>query len=96
MDFKKVFYSNVGGILVAGIAGVAVAFMGGGLWALVVQNILNITAACVVMLFTVKWRPRMVCNLRRIAELFSFGWKLLVSGVMELCLFPGGFRRIQI
>lgn len=83
MDFKKVFYSNVGGILIAGIAGITVAFMGGGLWALVIQNILNIVAACVVMLVTVKWRPRMVCNLRRVAELFRFGWKLLVSGLLD-------------
>lgn len=83
MDFKKVFYSNVGGILIAGLAGVAVALMGGGLWALVLQNILNIVSACVVMLITVKWRPRMVCNIRRIAELFSFGWKLLVSGLFD-------------
>ncbi len=83
LDFKKVFYGSVGGILIAGLAGVAVAFLGGGLWALVVQNILNTTVACFVMLATVKWRPRMVCNIRRVAELFRFGWKLLVSGLLD-------------
>jgi len=82
MDFKKVFYSNVAGILVAGIAGVIIAVMGGGLWALVVQNILNISAACIVMLFTVKWYPRLVCNLHRVAVLFRFGWKLLIASLM--------------
>lgn len=83
LDFKQVFYSNIGGIAVAGIAGVAVAYMGGGLWALVVQNLLNVATACVVMFYTVKWRPRLVCNLRRVAELFRFGWKLLVSALLE-------------
>lgn len=83
MDFKKVFYSNVGGILIAGSVSITVAFMGGGLWALVVQNMLNVTAACVVMLTTVKWRPRLVCNLNRVAVLFRFGWKLLVSGLLD-------------
>lgn len=83
MDFKKVFYSSVGGISIAGVAGVTVAFLGGGLWALVVQNILNTTVACIVMLVTVKWRPRMVCNIGRVAELFRFGWKLLVSGLLD-------------
>jgi len=83
MDFKKVFYSNVGGILIAGIAGVAVALMGGGLWALVLQNILNIVSACVVMLVTVKWYPKLVCNISRVAELFRFGWKLLVSSLLD-------------
>lgn len=83
MDFKKVFYSNVGGILISGVAGVVIAVMGGGLWALVVQNILNITAACGVMLFTVKWRPRLVCNLQRVVVLFRFGWKLLTSALLD-------------
>lgn len=83
MDFKKVFFSNVSGIVLAGMAGVAIAWMGGGLWALVVQNMLNITTACVVMLFTVHWRPRLVCNLKRVAVLFRFGWKLLVASLLD-------------
>ena len=83
MDFKKVFYSNIGGILISGIVGIVIACMGGGLWALVAQSILNILVACLVMLFTVHWRPRLVCNLRRVGELFRFGWKLLVSGLLE-------------
>lgn len=84
MDFKKVFYSNVIGILLAGIVGIGVALMGGGLWALVIQNLLNITTASAVMLFTVNWFPKLVCNLQRIAELFSFGWKLLVAGLLNM------------
>lgn len=83
MDFKKVFYSNIGGILIAGIVGIVVAYMGGGLWALVVQNILNTAVACAVMWFTVKWRIRLVCNLRRVVELFRFGWKLLISSLLD-------------
>lgn len=83
MDFKKVFFSSVSGILLAGIAGVAVAVLGGGLWALVAQNLLNITTACIVMLFTVKWHPRLVCDLHRVAVLFRFGWKLLVAALLD-------------
>lgn len=83
MDFKKVFSSNIVSILVAGTAGVVLAFLGGGLWALVAQNILTVTVACVVMLFTVNWYPRFICNLRRVAELFRFGWKLLMAGLLD-------------
>jgi len=32
MDFKKVFCSNIGGTIVAGVAGIIIALMGGGLW----------------------------------------------------------------
>lgn len=82
MDFKKIFLGNVLGILIAGAMGICVAKMGGGLWALVVQNIMNISTASVVMLFTVRWYPKWICNLNRVASLFRFGWKLLVANVM--------------
>lgn len=83
MDFKKVFYSNIGGILVSGVVGIALAYAGAGLWALVVQTMLNMFVACAVMLVSVKWRPRLVCNMKRVGVLFSFGWKLLVSGLLD-------------
>lgn len=83
MDFKKVFQGNVSGIILAGIAGIVIAQQGGGLWALVVQNLLNITTACAVMFFFANWRPRFVFNFRRVAELFRFGWKLLVASLLD-------------
>lgn len=83
MDFRQVFYSNIGGIAISGVVSIAIALLGGGLWALVVQTILNVTVACVVMLFTVNWRPRFVCNFKRVAQLLSFGWKLLVSSLLD-------------
>lgn len=83
MDFKKVFRSNVAAILISGAVGIFLAFQGAGLWALVAQNFLNIAVACVVMWFTVKWRPKLICNIARIKVLFSYGWKLLVSGLLD-------------
>ena len=83
MDFKKVFFSSIWGICVSGAVGIAMAYMGGGLWALVAQNLLNTVVVCIVMWFTVKWRPKLICNLTRVKSLFSFGWKLLVSGLID-------------
>jgi len=83
LDFKKVFRSNVAAILVAGVAGIILACMGAGLWALVAQNLLNVSVACAVMWVTVKWRPKLICNFARIKVLFSYGWKLLVSGLLD-------------
>jgi len=83
MDFKKVFYSNSLGVIISGVVGIAIAFYGGGLWALVAQQISNTVTVCIVMWFTVKWRPRIVYNFSRVRILFSYGWKLLVSGLLE-------------
>lgn len=83
LDFKKVFFSNLSAILISGITGMVFALMGAGLWSLVVQFLLNVVVACIVMWFTVKWRPKFVCNILRIKVLFSYGWKLLVSSLID-------------
>lgn len=83
MDFKKVFLSNIGGIIFSGLAGIVLAYFGAGLWALVAQHLLNIAVACIVMLFTVKWFPRFFINWKRVIILFSYGWKLLVSSLID-------------
>ncbi len=83
LDFKKVFFSNIGGIVISGIVGIILAYMGVGLWALVVQYLLNIIVACIVMCFTVKWMPKLMIRWNRIKILFSFGWKLLISSLID-------------
>lgn len=83
MDFRKVFVSNIGAVIISGIAGIIIAYAGGGLWALVAQNALNILIACIVMRFTVRLKIRFVCDFSRVKVLFSYGWKLLVSSLLE-------------
>lgn len=83
LDFKKIFYSNIGANLLSGIAGICLAMLGAGLWALVFQTLLSITVVCVTMWFTVAWRPRLVFNIQRVKVLFAFGWKLLVSSLLD-------------
>lgn len=83
MNFKKIFTSNIAAMLVSGVIGIILAYIGAGLWALVAQSLLNVLVSCIVMWFTVKWRPRFVLNFKRIKELFSFGWKILVSALID-------------
>lgn len=83
MDFKKVFQCNLAAIVISGVAGIVMAYMGTGLWALVVQTLLNVLVACVVMWFTVDFRPRFIFHYARVKVLFSFGWKLTASGLLD-------------
>ena len=83
MNFKKVFLSNILAIIIAGVAGVVIALNNGGLWALVAQSLTNVVIACIVMKFTSKLKLRFRCNIRRVRTLFSFGWKLLVSSLID-------------
>ena len=83
MNFKKVFISNLSAIILSGIVSVTIALLGGGLWALVAQNLVTTVVVCIVMMFTVKWHPKLKCNLKRVGKLFKFGWKLLVSSLID-------------
>jgi len=83
MNFRKVFVSNLAGIIISGAVSIIMALNGAGLWALVVQTLANVTVACVVMFFTVKWRPAFVCDFNRLRVLLSFGWKILVSNLID-------------
>ena len=83
MDFRKVFFGNIGGAIVSGIIGIMIAYMGGGLWALVAQTLINVLVACTIMWFTAKLKIRFSINWTRIKVLFGYGWKLLVSSLVD-------------
>lgn len=83
LSFKKSFVSSLSAIAVSGIVGVSLAYSGAGLWALVGQSLANVFVSCIVMKFTVKLKLRLRCNLARVKILFEFGWKLLVSSLID-------------
>ncbi|MDY5576779.1 MAG: lipopolysaccharide biosynthesis protein [Lachnospiraceae bacterium] len=83
MLFKRFFLSTLFGTLVSGVVGVTMAYRGGGVWSLVTQYLVNTCTDTLVLWFTVKWRPDFKCSLLRARELFRFGWKLLVSGLLD-------------
>lgn len=83
MLFKRFFWSTLFGTLVSGIVGVVMAYHGFGVWALVAQYLTNTCTDTVVLWFTVRWRPCLQCSFSRAKGLFSYGWKLLLSGLLD-------------
>lgn len=83
MQFKKFFFSTLGGTIVAAIVGIAMALTGFGVWALVAQQVVNLAIDTAILWITVKWRPHRTFSFERLKGLFSYGWKLLVSGLLD-------------
>lgn len=90
MMFKKLFYRSVGAIIPSGIFGVTLAYLGYGIWALVGQQLMNSFLVCLIMWFTVKWRPQLIFSFTRFKTLFSFGWKLMCSSLLDT-----GYRSLR-
>lgn len=81
--FKKFFFSTLGGTVTAAVVGIAMALNGFGVWALVAQQVINVTIDTLILWITVPWRPSKEFSLTRLKELFSFGWKLLTSALID-------------
>lgn len=81
--FKKFFYATLGGTIGAAVIGIWMAYQGMGVWALVVQNLLNVTVDTLILWVTVKWRPRKMFSFERLKGLLTYGWKLLVSELLD-------------
>lgn len=82
MIYKKFFFSTLIGTVVSGIVGVALAFSGFGVWALVMQYLLNVIIDTFVLFVTVDWRPKLQFSYKRFKKLFSYGWKVMAAGVI--------------
>ena len=83
MMFRIFFFSTLGGTITAAAVGIAMAYMGFGVWALVAQMLVNAAADTTILWITVKWRPKRMFSLSRLKGLFSYGWKLLISAVLD-------------
>ena len=83
MDFKKYFYSSLAAIIISGIIGIGMAYKGFGIWSLVTQQLLNMVFVIIILLFVIKWKPKLQFSFKRTKHLFSYGWKLLVSSLID-------------
>lgn len=82
MLFKRFFFATLGGTLGAAVVGIALAYLGYGVWALVGQLLFNTTVDTLILWITVKWRPIKAFSIVRLKSLFSFGWKMLVANLI--------------
>lgn len=85
MMFKRFFFSTIGGTIFSAFFGIALAYAGFGVWALVAQQLSNTVIDTLILWLTVKWRPKLMFSWTRLKGLLKFGWKLLVSALLDTC-----------
>lgn len=83
MLFKRFFFATLGGTIFSAFLGIFLAYKGAGAWALVAQQLSNATIDTIILWVTVKWRPKLMFSFKRLKGLFSYGWKLMVSALLE-------------
>lgn len=83
MLFKRFFFSTIGGTIFSAFLGIGMAYAGFGVWALVAQQLSNTMIDTLILWITVSWRPKKAFSWKRLTALLAFGWKLLVSALLE-------------
>ena len=83
IDFKTQTKITIIGSVISGIIGIALAFWGFGVWALIASSLSRQVICTTLLWFYNKWVPRLFFSLESFRELFSFGWKLMVVSVIN-------------
>lgn len=83
VDFKLQARISVIASSVSGIVAIVMAYKGFGVWALVSQTLINQALVSIFLWLWNRWRPILIFSKKSFNELFGFGSKLLVSGLIE-------------
>ena len=83
IDFKTKTKASLVSAIASGIIGIAMAFMGFGVWALVGQILSKQILYTNCLWVLNKWWPSFTFSLKSFHYMWGFGWKLLVSGLLN-------------
>jgi O-antigen/teichoic acid export membrane protein len=77
LAFKELALREIIAISISGIIGVTLAFLGFGVWSLVVQQLMKLFVGIIVLWSVSNWRPRIYFSLQHAKDLFSFGLNIV-------------------
>lgn len=83
IEFKVQTKINVSASILSGLVGIIAAFMGYGVWSLVVRSLSMSLIQSVLLCVYNKWMPSLIFDNSSFKRLFKFGWKLLISGLID-------------
>lgn len=83
IDFKLQTKISIIASIISGIVGIGMALTGYGVWSLVIKTIVMYLMTSILLWLWNKWKPILIFSLQSFKELFSFGSKLLISGLID-------------
>ena len=83
IDFKTQTKVTFIASVSSGIIGIAMAYIGYGVWALVGQQLSAQFITTVFFWIFSSWTPKLVFSMESFKEMWSFGWKILVSTLID-------------
>ena len=86
MDFKSQAQISIASSIVGGVVGIAMAYMGYGVWSLVGQYLASTVCGMIMCPIYSKWIPSIRFSVESFRRLFGYGSKLLVTGIYSVLI----------
>ncbi|MXV38984.1 oligosaccharide flippase family protein [Flavobacteriaceae bacterium Ap0902] len=83
LNFKKQAYIQIPSIIISGIVGIALGYMGYGVWALVISKVSQAFVLALQYWTFTGWRPKFIFSKEKFKYHFNFGYKLTLSGLLS-------------
>ena len=83
VNFKSITICSFSAAIISGAIGISMAYLDYGIWALVGQQISKQLVYTLALWIANKWIPKLRFSNHSFKELWGFGWKLLVSGLID-------------
>lgn len=83
LNFKLQTHISIIASLLSGIISIWMAYNGFGIWSLVALTMSRFAITSLLFWLKVQWKPSLVFSEKSFKELFSFGSKLLLSGLID-------------
>lgn len=83
IDFKSQTVITITASIISGVIGIVMALLGFGVWALVAQQLSLQTIKTIGLWIVNRWIPNLSFSITSFKELFGFGWKMMVSGILD-------------
>lgn len=84
IDFKTQAKASLTAAIVSGVVGIGMAYSGFSYWAIVAQQLVNLGLNTLLLWIFAHWRPRWTYSWNSFRELFTFGSKLMASGLLDV------------
>jgi len=83
LEFKTQMKISLLAVIISGVIGIVMAYRGFGVWSLVSQMVSKSLFQAIFLWLFNDWRPTAVFSISSLRSMFSFGSKLLVSGLID-------------
>ena len=83
IDFKTQTKITMAATALSGIVGISMALAGFGVWALVAQQLTSQAVTTILLHIYNRWLPRLHFSMDSFHDLFGFGWKMMVSVLLD-------------